>query len=52
MDITMWIHLFVKVDYPMGERGVSSGFELELIQLLRKAVIIHEQWILVPIIRY
>jgi len=52
MDITMWIHRFVKIDYPMGERGVSSGFELELIPLFRKAEIIHEQRILVPIIRY
>jgi len=52
MDITMPMHLFVKVNYPMGERGVSSGFELKLIQLLLETKIIHEQRILVPIIRY
>jgi len=44
--------LMEKLDYAPGECGVSARAKLEIVELRRKAVIIHEQRILVSVVRH
>lgn len=49
-----WVDTYLteKLDYASGECGVSARAKLEIVELRRKTVIIHEQRILVSVVRH